>query len=92
MNTVEAAAVLATTELIDANDLRFCSLQLDPGTEPTNPAQLGRTLAEVEQAHIERVLDDCAGNRSRAARRLGIHRTTLLKKLRDSGLTAVASA
>jgi len=92
MNTVEAAAVLATSERIDAQDLRFCSLQLEPGTAASNPAQLGRTLAEVEQAHIERVLDDCEGNRSRAARRLGIHRTTLLKKLRDSGLSPVVSA
>lgn len=92
MNTVEAAAVLASEDRIDAKDLRFCTLQLDPGTEQSSPAQLGRTLAEVEQAHIERVLDDCAGNRSRAARRLGIHRTTLLKKLRDSGLSPVVSA
>lgn len=92
MNTVEAAAVLASEERIGDDDLRFCSLQLDASEERTSPAQLGRTLAEVEQAHIERVLHDCAGNRSRAARRLGIHRTTLLKKLRDSGLSPVASA
>ncbi|MBL4850113.1 MAG: helix-turn-helix domain-containing protein [Planctomycetes bacterium] len=92
MNTVEAAAVLAIDELIGLEDLRFCTLRLEAGQERTTPAELGRTLAEVEQAHIERVLHDCGGNRSRAAQRLGIHRTTLLKKLRDVGLSPLASA
>jgi len=36
----------------------------------------------VEQEHIRRVLDYCGGNRSEAARLLGIGRNTLLRKLR----------
>jgi len=42
----------------------------------------GRTLDEVERAHIERVVSDCEGNLSRAARVLGIDRTTLYHKLK----------
>jgi two-component system response regulator RegA len=39
------------------------------------------TLARVEWEHIQRVLTDCGGNVSEAARRLGIHRRSLQRKL-----------
>jgi len=39
------------------------------------------TLARVEWEHINRVLADCGGNVSRAARALGIHRRSLQRKL-----------
>jgi two-component system, response regulator RegA len=44
--------------------------------EPATP-----TLARAEWEHIHRVLADCAGNISEAARRLGIHRRSLQRKL-----------
>jgi two-component system, response regulator RegA len=48
-----------------------------PGAdEPPTP-----TLARAEWEHIHRVLADCAGNISEAARRLGIHRRSLQRKL-----------
>ena len=40
------------------------------------------TLARAEAEHIERVLADCDGNVSETARRLGISRSTLQRKLR----------
>jgi two-component system, response regulator RegA len=39
------------------------------------------TLARVEWEHINRVLADCDGNISKAARLLGIHRRSLQRKL-----------
>ncbi len=39
------------------------------------------TLARAEWEHISRVMQDCGGNISEAARRLGIHRRTLQRKL-----------
>lgn len=39
------------------------------------------SLARVEWEHINRVLADCEGNLSEAARRLGIHRRSLQRKL-----------
>jgi len=39
------------------------------------------SLARVEWEHIQRVLGDCGGNLSRAARQLGIHRRSLQRKL-----------
>jgi two-component system response regulator RegA len=47
------------------------------------PSQLPVTsLAQVEWEHIHRVLHDCGGNVSEAARRLGIPRRSLQRKLR----------
>jgi two-component system response regulator RegA len=43
------------------------------------------TLEHAEQEHIARVLSDCHGNISRAAHRLGIHRSSLQRRLRRSG-------
>ena len=39
------------------------------------------SLARAEWEHMHRVLADCAGNVSEAARRLGIHRRSLQRKL-----------
>lgn len=39
------------------------------------------SLARVEWEHIQRILHDCNGNISQAARRLGIHRRSLQRKL-----------
>jgi len=44
--------------------------------DPTVPS-----LARVEWEHIHRVLDDCKGNVSQAARLLGMHRRSLQRKL-----------
>jgi DNA-binding NtrC family response regulator len=41
------------------------------------------TLAEVEKSHMRRVLESAGGNKSEAARRLGISRKTLERKLRS---------
>lgn len=45
-------------------------------TEYTPPS-----LARAEWEHISRVVSDCGGNISEAARRLGIHRRSLQRKL-----------
>lgn len=45
-----------------------------------------RTLAEVERDQIERALRHHAGNRTRAARELGISRATLINKIRAYAL------
>ncbi|WP_322998993.1 sigma-54-dependent Fis family transcriptional regulator [Castellaniella sp.] len=45
-------------------------------------AAMDAPLREVEQATIRRVLQECAGNMALAARRLGIHRSTLYRRLK----------
>lgn len=50
------------------------------GTQPHADAQ-APSLARVEWEHIQRILSDCGGNVSQAARVLGIHRRSLQRKL-----------
>ena len=44
------------------------------------------TLEEMERQHIMRVLQEHAGNKSKAARALGIERKTLYQKARRLGI------
>jgi two-component system response regulator RegA len=56
------------------------------GTQPAEEAQ-APSLARVEWEHIQRVLADCGGNVSQAARVLGIHRRSLQRKLAKHPVT-----
>ncbi len=49
----------------------------------TNIPSVGCSLAEVERSHITRVLASCDGNKSEAARRLGVSRKTLERKAKE---------
>jgi two-component system response regulator AtoC len=55
----------------------------EPQTPPDSPDALRGipTLAELELAHIRRVLEICNGNRTQAAQHLGITRQTLSRKI-----------
>lgn len=55
-----------------------------PCAQQALPAgELALSLAEVERRHIERVTADCAGNKTEAARRLGVSRKTLERKFAE---------
>ena len=56
------------------------ALAEDP-LEAPEPDYEPPSLARAEWEHIQRVLNDCGGNVSRAARMLGLHRRTLQRKL-----------
>ncbi|MCA9684737.1 MAG: sigma-54-dependent Fis family transcriptional regulator [Myxococcales bacterium] len=91
-NCIESAVVLCDGGTIDADDLPLVSRGVNRGVkggpntgQSSHPGgALGDpsiTLAEIERAHIEAVLAACDGNQSEAARRLGIGRNTLARKL-----------
>ena len=52
-----------------------------PPLESSPADYVAPSLARAEWEHINRVLADCGGNISAAARRLGIHRRSLQRKL-----------
>jgi len=58
-----------------------------PASEPWRPLP----LSEMRRIHIRRVLETCNGNRVRAARMLGIGRTSLYRFLKSSDKQSVAS-
>ena len=79
---VESVKLGATMYLTKPADADQITAALDPDApsplkEPPHPP----SLARVEWEHIQRVLVDCDGNITRAARALGIHRRSLQRKL-----------
>ena len=84
-NAIEHASVLARQEQIIVDDLpknirAYRSSQII--TASNNPAELA-SMEEVERRYILHVLKAVAGNRTLAARVLGLDRKTLYRKLRQ---------
>ena len=83
IDAVRAGAVNFLSKPADADDILTAFMR---GDEPSVPdgavAFPAPSLARNEWEHIHRVLSDCGGNISEAARRLGIHRRSLQRKLR----------
>jgi transcriptional regulator with AAA-type ATPase domain len=84
-NVLERAAILCDGALIDADHL-----SLHPATR--SPRHDTTDLGVVERTTIAKVLHDCAGNKTRAARRLGLSRTQLHLRVRKYGLERSATA
>ncbi|RJO63604.1 MAG: sigma-54-dependent Fis family transcriptional regulator [Myxococcales bacterium] len=78
-NAVEHAVILRKAGLIQKKDLPEW---VQAATRDGGP----RTLDEIEKNHILKLLQECGGNQSRAARILGINRRTLSRKLKSYGL------
>jgi two-component system response regulator HydG len=87
MNAVERGVVLAQSEYLDDTDLRIFH---GGSHENSGPVMLNhetpRPLEEVEKETVLRTLESTGGNKSETARRLGITRKTLHKKLKKYGV------
>jgi Nif-specific regulatory protein len=59
--------------------LASAAVRKDERSEPA-------ALAEVEKRHVLRVLEQCGGNRTAAAKLLDIGRNTLSRKLKEYGV------
>jgi len=66
---------LDTDQILAAFDKEHDAAEAAPTAETTP------SLARVEWEHIQRVLTDCEGNISLTARKLGLHRRSLQRKL-----------
>jgi len=77
-NAIERAMVVAQAPELRESDfmLRFAS-----------SVPVGRTLDEIERAHILAVLEECGDNQTLAAQVLDIDRVTLHNKLKKYGWT-----
>ena len=78
-NTVERGAILAETDVIHGHDLPE-KMHGGAGEEPAS-FQPGMTLEELERDHMRRVLNEFKGDKVRAAQLLGIHLSTLYRKM-----------
>jgi len=80
LESVRLGAVHYLTKPTDADRILAAfqhGLASRPRDLPTDPP----SLADVEWEHLNRVLTDCDGNVSEAARQLGMHRRSLQRKL-----------
>ena len=86
MNAVERGVVLARSTYLDLVDLRISDEPMDEQFElPTSASDLS-LLEKAEMETIVVTLRSTGGNKSRAARELGITRKTLHSKLKKYGL------
>ena len=79
-NCIEHAVVLAPGKRIEASDLPSV-LHLSADSEVTDTMETG-TIKDNEAKLLKEVLADCDWNKKEAARRLGISRNTLYRKLK----------
>lgn len=83
IDAVRAGAVNFLSKPADADDILSAFIRDKAPTVPEGGLAFpAPSLARNEWEHIHRVLADCGGNISEAARRLGIHRRSLQRKLR----------
>jgi DNA-binding NtrC family response regulator len=82
-NVIERAVVVGRPPAIRREDLPF-------GLEALEGPPPGNTLADVERAHVERVLTMTDWNVMRSAQMLGIDRATLYNKIKRYGIGRTA--
>jgi transcriptional regulator with PAS, ATPase and Fis domain len=84
-NVLERAAILCEGALIDTSHLALPSSNKSLRSDTTD-------LGVVERTTIASVLQECRGNKTRAARRLGLSRTQLHLRIRKYRLEEAACA
>jgi two-component system response regulator AtoC len=77
---IERLSILSPNNRIDEAAVRSAIQSMDPRDGG------GETLADTEADQIRKVLAAAGGNKSRAAKILGIERKTLYRKLERMGL------
>jgi two-component system response regulator HydG len=78
---------MARSEMVTPAEFPDILQQLDPEFKATYvDLSPGRTLKEVEKDMIIRTLEETGGNRTHAAKILGISRRTLQLKLKEYGI------
>jgi two-component system response regulator HydG len=79
-NAIESALALARGERLGAHDFALASARR-AASAPGPDAALPLSLDAYERAALERALAECGGDATRAARRLGIGRSTFYRRL-----------
>jgi two-component system response regulator HydG len=86
-NVMERAVIMARGEMITPAEFPDILRELDPEVKATYVnLSPGRTLKDVEKDMIIRTLEETEGNRTHAAKILGISRRTLQLKLKEYGI------
>jgi DNA-binding NtrC family response regulator len=82
-NALESMMVLADGELLTENDIPDRIRQGNDNSNSSRHLPSNVSMEELERMAIQKALDQCNGNRTHAAMRLGISVRTLQRKLRQ---------
>jgi Nif-specific regulatory protein len=86
-NLMERLAYLSNEDRIEAEDLAFI---LSPRGQSSMVDVPGQSLPDAttrfQKEYVQRMIGQCGGNMSRAAERLGLHRSNLYRKMRQLGM------
>jgi Nif-specific regulatory protein len=82
-NLMERVAFLCARDRVDADDLAFIlSPDKDPLDDGSTDMGLSDATARFQREYIRRMIKRARGNMSQAAELLGLHRSTLYRKMR----------
>jgi transcriptional regulator with PAS, ATPase and Fis domain len=90
-NAVERAVILADvgkkieSDLLGIADVRT-QVGLKSKVSPNNEETNEESMEDVERKHIQKVLESCDGNRTHAAKKLGLNVRTLRNKIKEYDL------
>jgi DNA-binding NtrC family response regulator len=85
-NVLELAMILGNGEWITPAELPQCTMPPEEnGFEPLN--NLRNAVQSYEKSHIENVLKETAGDKTRAAELLGVSRSSLYRKMESLGIS-----
>jgi DNA-binding NtrC family response regulator len=88
-HTIERAVLLGKGNKIFVKDLPPQLARLPDNTLPlAEAASRGYTLKDLEREYIKRIVEETNGNKTEAAKILGVDRTTLYRKLEEFKLKA----
>lgn len=80
VEAIKLGAIYYLTKPVDADEI-VAALHRDEGNPSVSPSEQPCSVRRLEWEHIQQVLQQCQGNISETARKLGMHRRTLQRKL-----------
>jgi DNA-binding NtrC family response regulator len=84
-NAVEQMVVLARSDKLTVRDVP-ATVRMGADLTRINVVRTGMTVEEAERQLIAQALKEMDGNRTKAAKKIGISRRTLHRKLKEYGL------
>jgi DNA-binding NtrC family response regulator len=86
-NLMERLAYLSAGERIEAEDLAFILAPSAPGASLVDAGlQLNEATLAFQRKYIQQAIERARGNVSLAAKKLGVHRSNLYRKMRQLGM------
>lgn len=85
-NVIERASVLSAGPVINEGDIRIIGNTPVESLDALQDLDLPTAVAQLERKMISKALTEASGNRSEAARKLGIQRQLLYTKIKEYGL------